>query len=110
MVRRLGSVSFFNYFTPFQFLTLYCVPFSLLFSGPFNFQPGVAENKRCCKSLAFFFGGRKLKGPKFFRNPSITVKTKRKNVIYRRWPKIKGAELGEGGRKLEGMKIKGAEN
>ena len=38
----------------------------------------------------------------------ITVKTKTKNVIYRRWPK-KGAELGEGGRKLEVRKLKGPE-
>ena len=51
-----------------------------------------------------------MKGAEFFPNPSITLKQKLKNVIYRRWPKIKGAELGEGGRKLEGPKIKGTEN
>ena len=51
-----------------------------------------------------------LERPKFFQNPSITVKQQRKHVFYRRWPKIKGSELGEGGRKLEGPKIKGAEN
>ena len=55
-----------------------------------------------------FLAGWKLKGPKFFQNPSITLNKNEKG--YRRWPKIKGAELGEGGRKLEGPKIKGAEN
>ena len=35
---------------------------------------------------------------------------KKKNVIYKGWPKIKGAELRKGGRKFEGPKIKGAEN
>ena len=49
-------------------------------------------------------------GAKFFQNPSRTLKQKRKNVIYGRWPKIKGAELGESGRNEEGPKIKGAEN
>ena len=67
---------------------------------PFNFRP----------PLIFGRGGRKLEGPKFFKNPFITLNKNEKNVIYRRWPKIKGAELGEGGRKLEGPKIKGAEN
>ena len=43
-----------------------------------------------------------------FQNSLITVKTKTKNVIYRRWPKTKGAELGEDGRKLEGPKTKGS--
>ena len=39
--------------------------------------------------------GRKLKGPKFFQNPSITVNKNEKKII-------------EGGRKLEGPKIKGS--
>ena len=55
--------------------------------------------KSCC-----FFGW-----PKFFQNPSITLKRTRKHFIYRRWPKIKRTELGEGDRKLKGPKIKGAE-
>ena len=44
----------------------------------------------------------KIKGGEIFPKPLYNIKTKRKNVIYRRWPEIKGAELGEGGRKLEG--------
>ena len=36
--------------------------------------------------------------PKFFQNLSITLKQKRNNFIYRRWPKIKG------GRKLKGVR------
>ena len=36
-------------------------------------------------------GGRKLKWPKFFQNHSLTVNRNEK-IIYRRWPKIKGAE------------------
>ena len=45
-----------------------------------------------------------------FPKPLYKIKTRTKNVFYRRWPKIKGAELGESGLKLEGPKIKGAEN
>ena len=38
------------------------------------------------------------------------MKNKEANLIfYQGWPKIKGAELGKGGRKLEGPK-KGAQN
>ena len=51
------------------------------------------------------WGGPKIKGAEIFPKPLYNIKQKWKNVIYRRWPKIKGAKLGEGGRKLEGPKI-----
>ena len=70
------------------------LPYSLWFSAPFNFRPGVTEYKRGWKSLAFF-GWPKIKGAKFFQNPSITLKQKRNNVFN------------EDGRKLKGPKIKG---
>ena len=65
--------------------------FSVKYLTPFNFRPPL------------IFG-------RVFPKPLYNIKQKRKNVIYRGCPKIKGAELGEGGRKLEGPKIKGAEN
>ena len=37
-------------------------------------------------------------------------KKNRKNKFYKGWPKIKGTELGEGGRKLEGPKNSGTKN
>ena len=64
----------------------------------------MAENKRGRKSLAFF-GWPKIKGAENFPKPLYNSKQKRKIYIYRRRPKIKGAELAEGGRKLEGSKI-----
>ena len=67
---------------------------------PFNFRT----------PLIFGRGWPKMKGAEIFPKPLYNIKQKRKKIIYRRWPKIKGAELGEGGRKLEGPKIKGAEN
>ena len=82
----------------------------LFYLTPFNLRPPLIFGRGWPKKSSFFLGGRKLKGTKFFQNPSITVKIKTKNVFYRGWPKIKGAELGEGGRKLEEPKIKGAEN
>ena len=70
---------------------------------PLIFDCGVAENKRGRKSLAFF-GWPKIKA-KIFPKHLYNRKQKRKKFIHRRWPKIQGAELGEGGRKLEGPKI-----
>ena len=81
---------------------------------PFNFRPGWPKI-RGAKKVLLFFGWPKIKGAEFFPIPLYNIKKKRKNVIYRGWPKIKekGPNLGrvaENRRKLEGPKIKGAEN
>ena len=57
---------------------------------PFNFRPPL-----------IFGNFRKIKGADIFPKVLYNIKTK---------TKIKGAELAEGGRKLEGPKIKGTEN
>ena len=59
---------------------------------------------RGAEKVFLFFRSPKIKGPIFFQNS----KQKWKKIIYRTCPKIKGAEFGEGGRKLEGPKIKGS--
>ena len=68
------------------------------------------ENLGTLLPLIFGLGWLEIKGAEIFPKPLHNIKTKTKNVICRRWPKIKGAELGEGGRKLEGPKNKEAEN
>ena len=52
-----------------------------LIFGPFNFRPGVAENKRGQERLAFFWVAEN-KAAEIFLKPLYNSKQKRKKIIF----------------------------
>ena len=64
----------------------------------------------CRKSVAFF-GWPKIKDAEFFAKSLYISNTKKKKCFLHKVPEgANWGELGKGGRKLEGSKIKGADN
>ena len=64
---------------------IYCKK-SIIYLTPFNFRPPLIFGRgwpkiRGAEKVSIFLGGRKLKGPKFFQNPSKRLKQRRKMLI-----------------------------